>query len=187
MLLFNACSLKKINSTNQKGCRLLSLDIDALNIDVCLITESHLRPSIPNSYITIPGFNVTRRDRIVCNCRRSECSLQHKGGGVLIYSRTSYDCQLFDSAGSCESLWVKLSPPNSSAEIFVNVSYHPPNSNGNAISCYLSSTIGSIANNFPSATLIIGADFNRLELSELETQFRPHYYQQPSYPLQLCS
>ena len=171
MLLLNACSLKKINSTNQKGCSLLAQDIANLNIDVCLVTESHLRPSIPNSYITIAGFNVTRRDRNLCNCRRSECSFPHKGGGVLIYSRSSYSCQLFDSADSCESLWVKLSPPNSDNQLFVNASYHPPNSNPNALSNYLRSTIRNITKDFPPATLIIGGDFNHLDLSDIETQF----------------
>lgn len=180
MLLLNACSIKKINSTNQKGCCLLAHDLTNLNIDVCLVTETHLRPSIPNSYVTIPGFNVTRRDRTMCNCRRSECSLPHKGGGVLIYSRSSYDCQLIDCADSCESLWVKLSPPNSDSQLFVNVSYHPPNANSCALSDFFNSTIRKITNEFPAATMIIGGDFNRLDLSDVETQFGISIISSPS-------
>ena len=124
IILLNACSIKKLNSTNQKGCSLLAHDLASLNIDVALITETHLRTSIPDSYITIPGYQVFRRDRLVCNCRRSECSRPHKGGGVLIYCRSSLNSEYFDSADSCESLWIRISLPNDDANpLFINVTY----------------------------------------------------------------
>ena len=53
----------------------------------------------------------------------------------------------------------------------VNVTYHPPNTNGTVVTEYLAHTINKIITDFPSATLIIGGDFNRLQLNDIETRF----------------
>ena len=108
----------------------------------------------------------------MCNCRRSECSYPHKGGGVLMYSRSSFNCECFDSAQNCESLWIKLSQPTDPSRlVFINVTYHPPNTNGAALINYLSSSLNKIITDFPTSTIIIGGDFNRLDLQDIETRF----------------
>lgn len=172
LLLLNVCSLKKINSTNQKGCYLLAHDLSSLKIDIALITETHLRSSIPDSYVTIPGYRIFRRDRTVCNCRRTECSRPHKGGGVAIYYHNSYSGEIFDSADDCESFWIKLSQPNDPLHfLFINVTYHPPNVNNSSLIKFLTTSLNNIVANFPSDSIIIGGDFNRSNLQEVETRF----------------
>lgn len=164
--------MKKINTTNQKGCSLLAHDLSSLNVDIALITETHLRSSIPDSYINIHGYNIFRRDRNTCKCRRSECTFPHKGGGVLIFCRSSLHAECFDVADDCESLWIKLSSFDSNPDpLLVNVSYHPPNTDGTILINYLSKSISKILSSSPLSTLIIGGDFNRLSLQELETRF----------------
>lgn len=172
LLVLNACSIKKINSTNQKGCSLLAQDLKNLNIDVAIVTETFLRPSIPDSFVTIPQYRLLRRDRVACNCRRRDCSKLHKGGGVVIYYLSSYICDIHDSAESVESFWVKLSPPNnSSGPIFINATYHPPNADGKDLIEYLSNSIQNILLYSTSSTILIGGDFNRLCLNEFLLQF----------------
>ena len=170
--MLNACSIKKINSTNQKGCNLLAQDLNSLNIDVAIVTETFLRPSIPDSFITIPEYRLFRRDRVACHCRRSGCSKPHKGGGVIIYYRSSYHCDIYNSAEDVEFFWVKLSQPNSDHNhIFINATYHPPNSDGKDLINYLTNSTQSLFFNFPSSTILIGGDFNRLCLNEFLIQF----------------
>lgn len=172
ILLLNACSIKKINSTNQKGCSLLAQDLTALNIDVAIITETFLRPSIPDSYVTIPEYRLLRRDRVACNCRRSGCAKPHKGGGVLVYYRSSFQCEIHDSAEDVESFWVKLSLPNiNSNHIFINATYNPPNADGKDLIDYLSYSTQTLLLNFPTSTILIGGDFNHLCLNEFLIQF----------------
>lgn len=150
----------------------MAQDLNFLNIDIALIAETHLRSSIPDSYVTIPGYQAIRRDRLVCNCRRSGCPQPHKGGGVIIFYRSSLNIECFDSADNCESLWIKLTPAHSNCSfVFINVTYHPPNSDSTALMAYLSSTLDKILFDFPSGIVIIGGDFNRINLLDLETRF----------------
>ena len=54
----------------------LCADITCNNIDVCCITETWLKPTIPSSLLCPPNFSIIRKDRT--NCR---------GGGVAILCR----------------------------------------------------------------------------------------------------
>ena len=120
--VLNVCSLKKINSTNQKACSLLAIDIDKLNIDILIVTETFLKNTIPDSYVTIDGFDLLRQDRKVCRCRRSTCPNDHKGGGVLIYARSQLNCTIYETHDYLETLWVRGSIPHTNSAFFVNAS-----------------------------------------------------------------
>jgi len=66
----------------------------------------------------------------------------------------------------------KLSQPNvNSDSIFINASYHPPNSDGKDLIHYLSNSVQRLLINSPSSTILIGGDFNRLCLNEFLIQF----------------
>lgn len=168
MLLFNVCSLKKINSSNKKACSLLGQDLDSLNIDVAVITETFLRPSVPDSFVGIPGYKILRRDRSSCSCRHPNCHLSHKGGGVLVYCRSSYDMELYDSSTLTESMWVKIYFSNNSPPLFLNATYHPPNGDKDAALTYLLQSASEIMNTHPKSSVIIAGDFNKLNLGNLE-------------------
>ena len=172
MALINVCSLKKLCSTNKKACSLLYNDLQNFNIEVCVVTETFLRPSVPDSFITIDGFRLHRRDREACSCRNKSCLRMHKGGGVLIYVHERFISDTFDASTNCESFWIKLSPAPYTGEdaIFINASYHPPNSDCAALLDYLRSTVRSIDENYPRSPLFICGDFNRIDLEELESE-----------------
>jgi hypothetical protein len=103
LALINVRSLKKTCSSNKKACTLLRDDIHKLNIDICAVTETFLRPSVPDSFITITGFNHYRRDRQACNCRRANCTQAHKGGGILNYVHSKITSEIFDTSATCEA------------------------------------------------------------------------------------
>ena len=74
-----------------------------------------------------------------------------------MYSRSSFNCECFDSAQNCESLWIKLSQPTDPSRlVFINVTYPPPNTNGAVLMNYLSSSLDKIITDFPTSTIIIG-------------------------------
>ena len=170
VLLLNACSIKKINSTNQKACNYLAKDLETLNIDIGIITETFLRPSVPDSYVSIDGYKVIRRDRKVCYCRNSSCTRQHRGGGIMIYIRDLFAFDIVSMADEVESLWIKVIPPNSLSPIFINASYHPPNAKPQPLIDFLSKTSDEIYKLCNRTNIIIGGDFNKLPINDLELE-----------------
>ena len=143
-----------------------------LNIDVFIITETFLRETIPNSFITIDGYDITRRDRKICKCKQSHCQNNHKGGGILVYTRSNLNCTEHDNHPTLESLWLKGTSPKTNELFFINASYHPPKDNGNDLHLtnYLVSSSEQILKENPYCTIFIGGDFNKLNLSSLEDE-----------------
>lgn len=169
--LLNVCSIKKVNSTNKKACSLLLQDLDKHKIEVCLVTETFLRPSVPDSFVAIDGFQVFRRDRRICQCRRDICDQPHGGGGVLIYAKTCFQCDVYEISSTVESLWIKLSTIHNAEHMFLNVTYHPPGSNPTPTLDYLSQSLTRITQAYPRSYITIGGDFNRISLVDLEVPF----------------
>ncbi len=161
------CSLKKVCSTNKKACALLGEDLQLLNVDVCGVTETFLRPTIPDSFITIDGYSVFRRDRTTCRCRKPRCTQAHKGGGILVYVQSNITCEHFDSSENCESLWIKITP-SSTRNVFFNVSYHPPGRDSCSLLTYLTTTVNRIDESYPNSDIFISGDFNRMDVEDLE-------------------
>jgi len=134
------------------------------------VTETFLRHTIPDSFVSIDGYDLSRRDRNMCNCKNTNCKKDHKGGGVLIYSRPNLSCKIYESHPSLETLWITGKVPDSTSNFFVNVSYHPPKDTHSSLTEYLAFSTAKIMRNNPHSTIFIGGDFNRLDLSDLEDE-----------------
>jgi hypothetical protein len=143
-----------------------------LNIDIFIITETFLKDTIPNSFITIDGYDIIRRDRKVCKCKQTACQSNHKGGGILVYTRSSLNCTEHETHTSLESIWLKGTPPKTNETFYINASYHPPkNSNHDSpLTHYLVSSTTQILKDNPHSTIFIGGDFNKLNMSSLEDE-----------------
>lgn len=139
-----------------------------LNIDVLVVTETFLRSSLPDTFLAIDGYCVIRRDRVVCRCRRTDCVNAHKGGGILVYIRSSMRWEVVDVADNVESLWIKIETSNESHPTYVNASYHPPSSQGHELIRYLCNTLRSFQSIYPK--IFIAGDFNRLDLTDVELE-----------------
>ena len=170
MCLLNARSLKKVNSSNSKACELLSKDLAKYNVDVCVVIETFLTKRIPDTYVWIDGFSVFRRDRDICNCRKSHCSNLHRGGGILLYSRSNIHGECHSVSSDTESMWIKFEITNSNP-IFVNASYAPPSAPAsyvNNLRKYITEKSHEIQTANPKATIYIAGDFNRMDLDDAE-------------------
>ena len=53
------------------------------DIDVCVVSETHLKPAMPGAVINIPNYTIFRRDR-----NWSGRDMRNKGG-VAIYTRNN--------------------------------------------------------------------------------------------------
>ena len=169
LCLLNVRSLKKVDVLNSKASDLLASDCYKYNIDVCVVVETFLKTKIPDTYVWIDGFSIFRRDRKVCTCRKSQCPKLHKGGGILVYTRSSMHCQYHSTSSDVESMWIKVEAENN--PIFINASYAPPNATMSymaSLTDYIATEVERIQRTFPKAVIYIAGDFNRMNLEDIE-------------------
>ncbi len=75
---------------------------------VICITESWLSPDIPDSSISIPGYNLFCKDRIGTS-----------GDGVCVYVNQNIPCKLleFRDQTELESIWISMRPHSLPREV----------------------------------------------------------------------
>jgi hypothetical protein len=158
--MLNATSLAKNNAKEH-----LLADVQTVQADVVLITESWYTSKHPDSDLNLDGFILLRRDRI-----------GRKGGGVCVYVRSTLACCTYQPEGGAASkdveiMWVKLQC--SDWVIFLALCYHPPNPNYpvNWFTSQLSDNIDSIIANQSDCVIIVAGDFNALCTDFIENDY----------------
>ena len=126
---------------------------------VCAIcvTETWLSSTVPDSNITIPGFNLFRKDRT-----------DTSGGGVCIYLKSTIPSKYLDygDQSGVESLWVSARPhklPRQITSIVLAVIYHSPRNRHDEsiiLKDHLQKNLDLILSKQPNALVIITGDFN---------------------------
>ena len=81
-LLINICGLNKTKNRVRAPVA-LAADMIATDVDICIVSETHLKPDIPDSVVAISNYVLHRRDR---NCFGND---KRKGGGVAVYVRSN--------------------------------------------------------------------------------------------------
>ena len=61
-LFTNICSLAKTKN-RVRAAVALEADLNNKDIDVCIVSETHLKPEMPDAIVNIPGYSIFRRDR----------------------------------------------------------------------------------------------------------------------------
>ena len=82
--------------------------------------------------------------------------------------------RLQDPEMKAEVLWYKIDRnrlPRGFSYLIIGVVYHPPSADDNYMNNYLLNCLSFIESEFPNAAILIVGDFNRLDISQLETQF----------------
>ena len=98
--------------------------------DILCFTETHIRTGTPDHLVSLPGYKVYRRDRLV--------GRKKSGGGVAIYVREDMQVNrlsLTTRAGSSshvESLWVKVKV-SKRRSVTVCLIYRPPSTSTSQI------------------------------------------------------
>ncbi|KAJ8958616.1 hypothetical protein NQ318_016338, partial [Aromia moschata] len=127
------------------------LIINNLKPTIILISETWLKPIIPDSIINIPNYTIFRKDRTLS-----------RGGGVCIYRKEKIEVEVLEHLDSSpiESLWLNIKW--SELELNIACVYRPPNlasEDDVALLNLLIDASSSLKN------LIIFGDFNYPELN----------------------
>jgi hypothetical protein len=139
-----------IRSLNAPG-RLddLSDYIQLINdFDIVALTETHLKPKIPDPNIHINNYNFFRKDR-----------LDKMGGGVALYVSDIFHCvrRLDLEPLSSEIMWCEIT--FKTHKLLFGTVYRPPNQNANEIELFLTNlqdTIDLATSDNPYAMTLLG-------------------------------
>ena len=146
---------------------------------VICITESWLSPDIPDHCVSIPGFNLFRRDRIGSS-----------GGGVCVYLDHEIPCNRLDSCdqSDVESIWISLRPhklPREITSIILGVIYHSTSNKeleNVVLRDHIQNNLDSLLFKEPNALVLLTGDFN-----PSSTGFKMKYITQVNHLKQLLS
>ena len=127
------------------------------NVGMICITETWLTSNIPDSSVSIPGFNLFRKDRVATF-----------GGGVCVYLDQRIPCKILHSCDDnhVESLWLSLRPfslPREITSIILGVIYHSTRNNNaeNVIlKDHIQGNLDKLLADQPNALVVITGDFN---------------------------
>ena len=135
--------------------------------DIMCFTETWLRNVVDDSAIHIRDYTIVRRDRT---------HAQH--GGVCMYVKSTIPFSIleeYEKDNHIEVLWCNLRPkrlPRGFSHLIVGTLYHPPAADDVQMTNYLIDTLSNIESSMPNAAIILAGDFNRLNITQLTSQFR---------------
>ena len=139
------------------------------NLDIACITETWLRDHIHDNIVSIPGYNLVRRDRI---------DVIH--GGVCTYIKKGLKYTVLEDLydDKIEAIWLQLRPsrlPRGLSSIIIANVYHPQTDEGvsdSEILHYLYDSMSTIESCFSNCGVLITGDFNRLDTSRFKNAFQ---------------
>jgi len=136
----------------------------ANEIDVAILVETWLHVNILDSLITIPGYDIYRKDR----------ADGRSGGGILVYVRHGLPCALLPQINNTdiEVLWLLYRGscmPREVSHILIGAVYHPPKANSGHMIEHLISSMDTISRQHPYTGIMILGDFNQLPDGQLRS------------------
>ena len=162
LLFTNFCSLTK---TKNKVRAVVALEADMINndIDVCVVSETHLKPAMPDAVINIPNYTIFRRDR-----DWSGLDMRNKGG-VAIYTRNNLSVIGIYCSDLYELLCLTLRLPTGHRMLICGL-YHPPKFRYQECELmhYLVNLIDNTLDKHPNTVIVCGGDLNQLNLTQLQ-------------------
>jgi len=158
LYVFNARSIAKPGAKEQLVGELLGYDVD-----VAVISESHLKKKHADSSVAIDGYALFRCDR---GGRR--------GGGLAIYARQSLNATVWPLPGldeNFELLWLKV-VRNTDDVTFICGLYHPPSPLyiTSQLLDALEAAVLRMQSDHPDAHIIIAGDLNQLPDIDIVTR-----------------
>src|SRR6218665_1169026 len=137
----------------------LAADLVFYKSDFAIISESKLKKHHRDKFLSIPGYQLLRRDRV-----------GRIGGGVAIYAAAGYNttiCQVSNDNHTFEFLWVKA--VNEKGVAIIGALYHPPKPIYPVVDLYdyIERTLDEILSTNVGAEVSLCGDFNALSVSEI--------------------
>ena len=162
LMFTNICSLTK---TKNKVRAAVALEADMINndIDVCVVSETHLKPDQPDAVINIPNYTIHRRDR-----NWSGRDIRQKGGkAVYIRKNLSVIDVMRSDLYELIGLTVELATKH---RMLICGLYHPPKFKYRE--CELMNCLQKLLDNAldkdPNILIVCGDDLNQLDLTLLQ-------------------
>ena len=154
LYVLNASSIAKPHAAEQ-----LSAELIGYNVDIGVISETHLKKKHADSCVSINGYLLFRRDRIGRKC-----------GGVAVYVLQSPAATVWsdvDLDSVYELLWVKVVHNNEIT--FVGAIYHPPKPiyQTSDLLDHIEEAVLRIQQDFPGSHVILAGDLNTMPDSEV--------------------
>ena len=145
-LFTNICGLKKTKNRVRTPVA-LEADLRNQDIDVCVVSETHLSTEMPDAVANIPNYTLFRRDRDWADLDK------RKRGGVAINLRDNLNLLL----------------PSGHRMLICGI-YNPPKHKycDLDIMNYLISFVDSVLDKHPDAVIVCGGNVNRLDMQELK-------------------
>ena len=147
--VLNGAAITKPHATQH-----LASDLLAYNVDIAIISESHLKKKHAGQHVSIDGYQLFRHDR-----------LGRRGGEVAVYVTNSKLAEVwlaqFDNS-AFELMWVTLQ--SGCREVIVGAFYHPPKPSyqPDQLLDYIERCTGALMIKSLSALVILAGDFNSL-------------------------
>ena len=161
-MFINICSLAK-KKNRVRAVVALESDLLQNDIDICVVTETHLKPDTPDSVVNIPNYTIFRRDR-----NWGGHDMRSKGG-VAVYVRDNLKVIDIYRSDVYEFIEITLLLPMGNTMIVYGL-YHPPTHNylESNLMDYLLNRADDILDKVPDAVIVCGGDLNQLNINKLE-------------------
>ena len=161
-MFVNICSLSK---TNNRVRASVALEADMRNndIDVCVVSETHLKPAQPDAVVNIADYAVFRRDR-----NWSGEDMRNKGGVANYIRKTLTVLDVYRST-DYEIICVTLLLPKGHRFLLCGV-YNPPKHSYNEgdLMNHLLSFVDQTMDSHPGTVVVCGRDLNQLNIKQFE-------------------
>ena len=134
----------------------------AEDIDICVISETHLNHNVPDFAVGISNYTIYRRDR---DCFAND---NRKKGGVAIYVRNNLRVRKVTKSDRYECIFVEIELPSKYSMLVCGL-YHPPRVSYLELELmdYLIEIMDTFLEENPDGLIVCGGDLNRLDLSRL--------------------
>nr|XP_057929088.1 uncharacterized protein LOC131129485 [Doryrhamphus excisus] len=162
--------------THKKDDLELQLEGNRYIRDCCvlIITETWLKPTIPDASVQLAGRSLHRWDR-------TEDSGKSRGGGVFIYVHEDWcnNSKIIETHCSpdIEYMSVRCRPyflPRELTVVIVTAVYIPPDANASTALSLLLNVINEHQRAHPDGVYIIAGDFNKANLKTVLPKFHQH-------------
>ena len=161
-MFINICSLSK---TKNKVRASVALEADLKNhdIDVCVVTETHLKLDQPDAVVNIADFNIYRRDR-----NWSGLDMRNKGG-VAVYVKKNLSVVDVYLSRLYEVICITLCLPTGHRFLVCGI-YHPPKHSyaENDLMNYLIDYTDNVLDAHPQTVIVLGGDLNQMDMDQLQ-------------------
>ena len=131
-----------------------SLDLSN-SVDIFSISETWLKPEIPDSIVELPGFNIIRCDR--------KSATKTRGGGAALYVNSALKFTHIKQPQSklselCDSVWINIKAQQTNDNLIVGSIYLPPDADKMKFITLLSDILHQ--KQFINKKLVLLGDFN---------------------------